>query len=187
MLDCTPHAIGAELANGHFVEIIPRNTPLPARGSATFVLADKYQAGVTIRAVEHVGQKDDDDDDDDKYEPMAEEDFSFLLRRLLPQDYQNMSERSIQVGMKLDTQGQFMVSIFDEKDPEQVRKKERFEKASTEAVVGELGYITDLVWAESGTTMEQFLLMGILAGLLVLYVAVKMAFSEPGEGGEPII
>ena len=183
MLDCIPHAIGAELSNGHFVEIIPRNTLLPARGSATFCLADKHQAGVTIRPVELVGQ---DQHGNAKYEPMANEDFTFLLRRLPSKELEQISERSIEIGMKVDTQGQFIVSIFDEKDPEQVRKKERYENRTSEAVVGELGYITDLVWAESDATTEQFLLTGMLVGVLIVYIAVKLAFSEPGDGG-PII
>jgi molecular chaperone DnaK (HSP70) len=115
MLDCVPHAIGVELpGNNGFVEIIPRNTPLPAQGSTTFTLADKYQPGVTIRAVEQVG--------DNRFEPMSREDFSFLLRRLTPMELERANCRSIQVGMKVDVDGKFIVSVFDEKDPEQIRK-----------------------------------------------------------------
>jgi hypothetical protein len=35
--------------------------------------------------------------------------------------------------------------------------------------------------------MEKFLLFGTLIGLVVLYIAVKVAFSDPGIGeqGEP--
>lgn len=190
MLDCIPHSIGAQLANDYFVEIIPRNTPLPACGSATFVLADKYQPGVTIRAAEYIRQEGRDDlANDYKLEPMAKEDFSFLLRRLPPEDYKRISERSVQVGMKVDKQGRFIVSIFDEMDPEQVRKRRRFEKANMAggSVAGELGYISGLVWAESEATMEQALLLGIFVGVLVLYIAVKLAFNEPTVEGEPII
>jgi hypothetical protein len=91
-----------------------------------------------------------------------------------------MENRTIEVGMKVDAQGQFMVSIFDEKDPEQVRKRERFQKLSDDKnAVGELSYITELVLAESGSSMEQFLLCGTFIGLFVLYIAVKMAFNDP--------
>jgi heat shock protein 1/8 len=186
MLDCIPHTIGVQLeqTNGHshFIEILPRNTPLPARGSATFCLADKYQPGVTIRAVEQVGEE--------TFEPMAKEDFTFLLRRLSPEEYAQLSVRSIEVGMKVDTQGQFIVSIYDQEDPEQVRKRERYKRQqqqaeghAEEAAVGELGYIADLVLSESGTTMEQFLLLGTLIGVVVLYIAVKLVFNEPGQDG----
>jgi molecular chaperone DnaK (HSP70) len=175
MLDCVPHSIGVQLGEGGtFVEIIPRNTPLPARGSSSFTLADKYQAGVTIHAVEKVGI--------DTYEPMSKEDFTFLLRRLTPAEFDRMSERTIEVGMKVDTDGKFIVSVFDENDPEQVRKKERFERTrDNQEVVGELGYIKDMVLAESGISTEQLFLFMTLLGVLVLYVAVKMAFTDPTE------
>jgi hypothetical protein len=115
-----------------------------------------------------------------QYEPMAKEDFTFLLRRLSKKEIDEMQNRTIEVGMKVDAQGQFMVSIFDEKDPEQVRKRERFQKLSDDKnAVGELSYITDLVLAESGSSMEQFLLFGTFIGLFVLYIAVKMAFNDP--------
>mmetsp|Transcript_2244 Transcript_2244/g.2559 ORF Transcript_2244/g.2559 Transcript_2244/m.2559 type:complete len:739 (-) Transcript_2244:419-2635(-) len=171
MLDCVPHAIGVQLDN-RFLEIIPRNTLLPAIGSATFLLANKYQAGVTIRAVEKV--------DVDTYEPMSKEDFAFLLRKLSPTQFEGISERTIQVGMKLDTDGRFIVSVFDENDPEQVRKKNRFEKCKKgKEVVGELDYIKDMILAESDITNEQITLVVALVSVVVLYIAVKMAFTDP--------
>lgn len=180
MLDCVPHAIGVALPNGDFCPVIPRNTALPARGSATFALADMKQKGVTIRAVEQIEIVNGSDTDITiQYEPMAKEDFTFLLRRLSKEEMDGMEHRTIELGMKVDGQGQFMVSIFDEKDPEQVRKRERFQKLADEGAIGELSYITDLVLAESGASTEQFLLMGTLIGVFVLYVAVKMAFNDP--------
>jgi molecular chaperone DnaK (HSP70) len=179
MLDCVPHAIGVALSNGEFCPVIPRNAPLPARGSATFTLADMEQKGVTIRAVEQI-EVNGSNDTTIQYEPMAKEDFTFLLRRLSKKEMDEMENRTIEVGMKVDAEGQFMVSIFDEKDPEQVRKRERFQKLSDDKnAVGELSYITDLVLAESGSSMEQFLLFGTFIGLFVLYIAVKMAFNDP--------
>lgn len=187
MLDCVPHAIGVQLSsvdgtqqNGGFVEIIPRNTLLPATGSATFVLANKHQAGVTVRAVEEVGPS--------TYEPMSKEDFSFVLRKLSESQSESMSERSIQVGMKLDTDGRFIVSIFDENDPEQVRKRDRFERIKNGEVVGELDYIKDMMQAESNDiTTEQVTLTIALISLFVLYVAIKIAFTDPLESGSSIL
>ena len=187
MLDCVPHAIGVQLSsadgtqqNGGFVEIIPRNTLLPATGSATFVLANKQQAGVTIRAVEEVGL--------DTYEPMSKEDFSFVLRKLSKSQSENISERTIQVGMKLDTDGRFIVSIFDENDPEQVRKKDRFERMKNGEVVGELEYIKGMMLAESkDITKEQVTLTIALISLFVLYVAIKIAFTDPLDNDSSIL
>ena len=186
MLDCVPHAIGVQLPSadgqdgGGFVEIIPRNTLLPAMGSATFLLADKHQAGVTIKAVEEVGTN--------KYEPMSKEDFSFVLRKLSKSQSDTMSSRTIQVGMKLDTDGKFIVSIFDENDPEQVRKRDRFERIQKGQVVGELDYIKDMMLAESDDiTLEQVMLTITLISVFVLYIAIKIAFTDPLEDGSTIL
>jgi len=182
MLDCVPHAIGVQLQhNGGFVEIIPRNTLLPAVGSATFVLANKYQAGITIRAVEEIGP--------DTFESMRKEDFSFVLRKLSKARFEKISERTIQVGMKLDTDGRFIVSIFDQHDPEQVRKRDRFERIKKgQEVVGELDYIKDMILAESdGITIEQITLVVALISVFVLYVAVKIAFTDPLEHGSAVL
>eukprot|EP00526_Cylindrotheca_closterium_P004939 CAMPEP_0113631500 /NCGR_PEP_ID=MMETSP0017_2-20120614/16370_1 /TAXON_ID=2856 /ORGANISM="Cylindrotheca closterium" /LENGTH=635 /DNA_ID=CAMNT_0000542013 /DNA_START=52 /DNA_END=1959 /DNA_ORIENTATION=- /assembly_acc=CAM_ASM_000147 len=178
MLDCVPHAIGVQLPDGSFCEVIPRNTPLPARGSATFSLADKAQKGITIKAVEEI-EVNGANDTTIYYEPIGKEPFTFLLRRLAKEEMATMNSRSIEVGMKVDAAGQFMVSIFDQNDPEQVRKKERFESMKDKDAVGELSYITDLVLSESGTSREQFMLTGTLVGVFILYIAVKMAFNDP--------
>eukprot|EP00531_Pseudo-nitzschia_arenysensis_P014433 CAMPEP_0116143870 /NCGR_PEP_ID=MMETSP0329-20121206/15680_1 /TAXON_ID=697910 /ORGANISM="Pseudo-nitzschia arenysensis, Strain B593" /LENGTH=679 /DNA_ID=CAMNT_0003639217 /DNA_START=41 /DNA_END=2080 /DNA_ORIENTATION=+ len=180
MLDCVPHAIGVQLPFGGFVEIIPRNTLLPAMGSATFVLADKHQAGLTISAVEEVGE--------DKYEPMSKEDFSFVLRRLTEPQSETMTARTIEVGMKLDTDGRFIVSVFDENDPEQVRKRDHFERMKKGEVVGELDYIKDMMMAESNDiTKEQLTLVIMLVTVFVLYVSIKIAFTDPLENGSTIL
>ena len=186
MLDCVPHAIGVELTSidrtqqNRFVEIIPRNTLLPATGSATFILATKHQAGVTVRAVEKVGPN--------TYEPINKEDFSFVLRKLPDLQLDKISERAIQVGMKLDTDGRFVVSIFDENDPEHVRKKDRYERAKKGDVVGELDYIKDMILAEStDITKEQVTLTIALISLFVLYIAIKIAFTDPLENNNSIL
>merc|ERR1719217_1253980 len=109
MLDCVPHAIGVKLPDGSFCELIPRNALLPARGTATFSLADKHQRGVTIQAVEEI-EVNGTSDTTIHYEPMAKELFTFMLRRLTKEEFNVLDNRTIEVGMKLDAEGQFMVS-----------------------------------------------------------------------------
>lgn len=176
MLDCIPHAIGVLLAgdDSTFVEILPRNAPLPAQGSTTFTLADKLQPGVTIQAVEKIST------DPPVYEPMREEPFTFLLRRLPKSDLDIVPTRSIEVGMKIDTEGRFIVSIFDELDPEQVRKRARYE--SQGRVIGyeqaDVRTVLQILWQDSQFSSDQFMLVGLLVATLMMYIAVKVAFSH---------
>ena len=187
MLDCTPHAIGVLMEEqddsggekrSTFVEILKRNAPLPAHGSATFSLAKKSQPGVTIQAVEKV--KKNSNDGSSLYEPMAKEPFTFLLRRLSKEQMAMLTHRTIEVGMKLDTNGQFTVSIFDAMDPEQVRKRERFKKEGQ--MLGfqqaDIGSIFKMLWEDSSLNSEQFVLLGLLMAVVVMYIAVKVAFNE---------
>ena len=191
MLDSLPHAIGVQVGSDDgrdgqlkFIPILKRNARLPAFGSATFSLANVRQAGVTIRAVEQIGEG-----NELVFEPMAKEDFTFMLRRLPEEEISKLSERSIEVGMKVDTDGRFIVSIFDEKDPEQVRKKQRYHQLkekngsdNSDDVFGELSYMTDLVLAETEFTMEQWLLLAGTIGMFIFYIVIKIAFSElPNE------
>ena len=176
MLDCIPHAIGVKLDDGSFCPILARNAKLPAIGHVTFTLATKDQPGVTISAVEQIS--------DTQLEPMSRDAFTFLLHRLTPQEFEKLSQRTIEVGMKVDTDGKFIVSIYDALDPEHVRKRRRLQQLATndehkrEEVMGELGYISDLVMAEVGYTSEQiWLLIGCVV-LFVIYIAVKIAFAE---------
>jgi molecular chaperone DnaK (HSP70) len=205
MLDSIPHAIGVLVGHGGsgdddneqdesskanhvsstFVSILKRNARLPAMGFATFALADPRQPGVTIRAVEQIG-----DDEHPVYEPLSKEDFTFLLRRLPEPELQQLIEqdppqpRTIEVGMKMDTDGKFIVSIFDKNDPEQVRRKERFQRLQQAndnpgETVSEWSYISDLVMAETEMTMEQWFLLTATIGLFLFYIAIKIAFAEP--------
>ena len=202
MLDSIPHAIGVQVGGRNedvsivdrrknFIPILKRNARLPAFGSAKFVLADVRQPGVTIRAVEQIGEK----EEEYALEPMSKEDFTFMLRRLPEEELQELSERTIEVGMKVDTDGKFIVSIFDELDPEQVRKKERFlrlkdnKEGDADAVFGELSYMTELVMAETEFTTEQWLLLAGTIGMFIFYIAIKIAFAEPpnGEDGARIL
>jgi molecular chaperone DnaK (HSP70) len=197
MLDCIPHAIGIHIGGGReghgassssssFYQVLPRNARLPARASATFRLADKNQAGITIQAVEKVMGEDgrylDEDHNPYHLEPLGE--FTFLLRRLPPAELSRMEHRTVEVGMSLDVDGKFVASIFDVKDPEQVRKKERYQQMNSDGnkdSIGELGYIADLVMGEAGLTWSEYLLLSACLFLFFVYVAVKIAFAEPPD------
>lgn len=197
MLDCIPHAIGVLLqdkddhdnatsSSSRFVEVLKRNAPLPAMGSTTFTLADKFQPGVTIQVVERV------DMNRAVYEPIAREPFTFLLRRLSKDEYEKITTRTIEVGMKVDQEGRFTVSVFDEMDPEHVRKRERFVKNQSEAEgrgggssttlryneMDSIGTILKVLWEDSHFSSDQFMLVGLLVATLVMYIGTKIAFNE---------
>ena len=210
MLDCTPHAVGVQLLQGdtqsgtatsgssRFVEIIPRNTLLPAMGTQTFVLASTTQPGVTIRAVEELLDEDDDDDgageERRRYVPLRTEDFTFLLRQLSLEQIRTLSTRTIEVGMKLDTDGNFIVSVFDANDPEHVFKRKRFAQqqqhkkeglgGGNEADRSDFEYVKELIRAgkpaaeEENFSNEQVRLIAALVGIVILYIAVKIAFVD---------
>ena len=180
MLDCIPHAIGVLLDNNatssSFVEILQRNTPLPAKGSTTFTLADKFQPGVTMNVVERVGTS------PAVYEPISRDPFTFLLRRLSNHEYADMTSRTIEVGMMVDREGCFTVSIFDELDPDQVRKRERYE-SQRGRIMGyhhqeDIGTILRTLWQDLHLSSDQSMLIGLLVATLVMYLAVKVGFKN---------
>lgn len=179
MLDCLPHAIGIlhdPKDEGSFVEILKRNTPLPAQAAATFSLASKGQPGVSFYVVEKVGIS---QEGNPIFEPMAKEPFTFMLHRLSPDELQDLPNRSVQVGMKVTKDGHFIASIFDERDPEQVQRKKLHEMGNIPGEAGAgISYFVNLLLSGSGFTAEQVTLFGILIGLLVLYVALKISFVE---------
>ncbi len=51
-LDVTTHALGVEVFGGAFHIIVPKNSSLPLRKSATFTTAGDYQTGVQIKLYE---------------------------------------------------------------------------------------------------------------------------------------
>jgi len=140
MLDVLPHPIGVLLSgrgDGRgdgggekeeeemYVPILERGTTLPAMNYATFELAKLNQGGVTIVAVEDVGE-------DFRLERLGE--FNFLLHRLSEADANadativTSGKRMIRVGMTVQMDGKFIVSVFDENDPEDVKKKEAYQE-----------------------------------------------------------
>lgn len=180
MLDTSPHAIGVLTRtasgsdddgdnpnNGTFVEVLPRDAPLPAAGYATFVLADRLQKGVTLNAVECVGNG--------SYSSLGE--FTFLLHRLSKKQLAALSVRSIDIGMTLKTNGEFVVSIFDANDPDHARKKERYRRAKGEHE-NTLSCKNDAA-VDDHPSIEQISLLVACGVLFLLYAVAKLAFADP--------
>jgi molecular chaperone DnaK (HSP70) len=178
MLDALPHAIGVMLPGGdddddaNYVPILQKDAQLPAMGYATFTLANIHQPGVTVVAVEDVGA-------DVPLERIGE--FNFLLRRLTKDQFQQMKGdgRTVDIGMTMATSGEFTVSIFDENDTEHLRKKQKFQQQNNGG--GEIGF--DEIEDDAVPTI----LIVACAFLFFVYVGVKLAFHDPGEGGDEII
>jgi molecular chaperone DnaK (HSP70) len=187
MLDALPHPIGVLTLNENgeedYVPILERGMELPAMNCATFQLKDVYQKGVTIVAVEDVG-------DEFPLERVGSGDgtFTFLLHRLSDEKLKEMEKsgqgRQIQVGMTVETSGRFIVSIFDENDPEHLEKKRRYQewknyyaKDDNADIEHTLGPMTNFKGDKLG--MEEVLLIIGCTILFLLYVGTKMAFMEP--------
>ena len=73
------------------------------------------QNGVTLHVVEEITPK--------KYERI--DTFTFLLHRLTKKQQEEISDgvRIIVVSMSMDVHGKFVISFYDEYDPDHVRKR----------------------------------------------------------------
>ena len=170
MLDTLPHSMGVSMGEGHYVEILPRNQPLPARGSARFTLASLQQQGVTVPVVEQISES--------QLEPIGE--FTFLLKRLAQKELNTLQHREIQVGLLVGEDGKITVSVFDELDPEQVAKKEFYANNDPQNIglKEQVQYLSKLALAESDLTADQVVLLILCVGLFLLYLGVKVALNE---------
>jgi len=135
MLDAIPHSIGVLIGTDNkstvdkgkiendemYVPILESGLALPAMKCATFSLDENDQKGVTIIAVEDV-------DEDLPLQRIGK--FNFLLHRLSHDEVQALKgdKRTIDVGFTLDEDGRFIVSIFDKNDPEDLKKKQRYQE-----------------------------------------------------------
>jgi hypothetical protein len=138
-------------------------------GYATFALADVHQPGVSVMAVEHVG-------DDLPLENIGE--FSFLLRRISGQELDMLNKkRTVDIGMTMEPSGEFIVSVFDPNDPEHVEKKRRYQQHKGGSGV-ELGY-HDNIPTDQGMTREEKIMVASSVVLLVVYIVVKLLFHDP--------
>lgn len=169
MLDALPHTIGVLLPDQlSYVPILQKNTQLPAMGYGKFTLASIDQKGVTVIAVEDVG---------DSLERIGE--FTFLLRRLLGNELSQMNgKRTVDIGMTMEPSGEFVVSIFDENDPEHIRKKQKYQRQQG----GEIGFEKKV--QDDGVPT---VLIIACTFLFLLYVGVKLAFHDPEEGGSAML
>ena len=186
MLDALPHPIGVLVpARGDggeaYIPILRKDTGLPAMGCADFYLADIDQPGVTIVAVEDVGE-------DHPLQRLGE--FTFLLHRLGQEKKDSLGRRKVSVGMTVEESGKFIVSIFDEHDPEHVEKKRRYlkEKRRTDALAGAVdqGSDDEADAAEEPKGAEERFLTVAIVLLFFLYVGVRMAFAAPPGDGSSI-
>jgi len=181
MLDTMPHSIGVwvcgsksekeapyekgdfihagDVASGHFVPILEKDTTLPAKGTTTFELANAGQNGVSIISVENIGQ--------DQYQCMGV--FNFLLHHL--EDYGNT--RKVEVGMVLKESGQFIVSIFDELDPEHREKGRRY--LESKGLIDNEAFEEEKQGSVSGNEIGLIL---FCVAFFALYVTVKVLFNE---------
>jgi molecular chaperone DnaK (HSP70) len=149
---------------GYYVPILEKDSPLPARGSAAFTLADVKQPGVTVIAVEQIGPG-------DIFQCMGV--FDFLLCRLEHND--DSKVRQVKIGMALEESGEFTVSIFDEKDPDHRDKRRRYlmEKALRDGSSSEEDERMDQKY--SRTEISLAIICVISFGL---YVATRIAFAD---------
>jgi len=167
MLDTVPHAIGVMLPDSEtFVEVISQDAALPASGSAVFQLADPLQPGVSLTAVEQI-------DGGQIYPKLGE--FTFLLARL-SQDQLNAlnGSRSIEIRMTLRESGEFLVSYYDENDPEHTDMKSSIQSNQTKYKAPVLTYRQD----DEKISFEQLLLIVSCIILFFAYVAARVYFQE---------
>jgi hypothetical protein len=153
---------------------------LPAMNYATFRLNHVRQKGVTIIAVEDV-------DDGLPLERIGE--FTFLLHRLSEEQYQKLEKigRTIDVGMTVEKDGKFIVSIFDKNDPEHLIKKAKYQEFKKRNKTNNGPEPTNMYsLGESSHTLETMTkedlrLLLFCGALFILYVSVKMGFSAEVE------
>jgi molecular chaperone DnaK (HSP70) len=220
MLDTNPHPIGVLTTSTttpdassssssnkfiyNFVEILHRDETLPAAHSARFVLADLHQPGVTVRAVEKIGSENSSEPGTITERTLAKQyndlgEFTFLLHRLTTQQERILLEgdgiRSVEIGMTLKENGEFIVSIFDPLDPEHLRKKEDYIRAKQQQQPPStrngdakaeivLGYTNE---NDDRWTSEQILLILGLIVVSVLYLVAKIAFADPAKIQKEIV
>ena len=191
MLDALPHTIGVLVSSCDedemYIPILVSGMALPAMGYASFELADIRQKGVTIVAVEDVGEE-------LPLERVGE--FTFLLHRLPEEDLLSLDDgkRMIDVGMTVDVDARFIVSIFDSNDPDDLKKKERYlqwkqrQEKNKKDKVHVLGSKDTNIGKKSKRFATEEVLLIICSLLLFgLYVAVRILFNEPGKEGAKII
>ena len=144
-----------------------------------FFLADIDQPGITIVAVEDVG---------DEFPLQRLGEFTFLLHKLTDEQKAELGgRRKVEVGFVVDESGKFTVSFFDELDPDHQAKRRRYLEMKRRAgeLTGSRGE-TDSSTKHVKTREELFLSIAVIA-VLVLYVAIKLVFATPPEDSAHIL
>jgi len=172
MLDSLPHALGVLVPadNGGdeaYIPILRKDMPLPALNAKPFFLADIDQPGITIVAVEDIG---------DEFPLQRLGEFTFLLHQLTDEQKAELGgRRKVEVGFIVDENGKFTVSFFDELDPDHQEKKRKYLEMKRRA--GELAGEGSKNINHVRTREEVFLNMAVIA-VLLLYVGIKLAFAQ---------
>jgi molecular chaperone DnaK (HSP70) len=170
MLDTVPHAIGILLDNPkRFVELIPRDTSLPATGSANFQLADANQPGISFTVAEDVGNQ-------ELYPKLGE--FTFLLAQISKDVTDHLQGiRTVVITIQLTESGELKVSYFDENDPEHkhgMKKRQRH----IQSVHSAQPCILDFHNQEERFSLEQIVLLISCIVLFFAYIAARIVFQE---------
>ena len=89
--------------------------------------------------------------------------------------------RQVKIGMKLDTSGQFTVSIFDEKDPAHLEKRRRYLKEKANGNTS--GELMNCVYDDEddkrlSCSATEIALTLFCIVFFALYVAARVAFSD---------
>jgi molecular chaperone DnaK (HSP70) len=180
MLDALPYAMGVKVGgeDGTFLEILHKNQQLPAMGYATFELADARQAGVTVEVVEDTTTTTATTTTTGG-ELVLVGTFTFLLRRMSDKELSALKDgkRTVDIGMTMESSGKFVCSIFDEHDPEHLRKRRKFQREGGGG--GALGYSEDII-IQDDDSVPLSLIVGCFT-LFVLYVLAKLLFHEPEQ------
>mmetsp|Transcript_33811 Transcript_33811/g.100859 ORF Transcript_33811/g.100859 Transcript_33811/m.100859 type:complete len:661 (-) Transcript_33811:3105-5087(-) len=201
MLDALPHGMGVlvggpagEGRRRRYVPVLCKDAPLPAMDHARFVLADPTQPGITVVAAEDVHGHCDADGDEGWLQEVGT--FTFLLHRPAEVQLRQLEEedraREILVGMTVGTDGRFIVSVFDELDPEHAERRRRYltkrgemggvaEGATVEVDGGDENKDEGGGKVSSSSTMEELFLTVACVLVVIFYVAARMAFSVPPD------
>ena len=123
---------------------------------------------------------------------------NFLLHRLSEEELQSLGNgngRMINVGMTVDVDAKFIVSIFDENDPDDLKKKERYlelkQRQTKDDCKQEVYAIgnkhSDLKEKSRRLALEEAILILFCILLFGIYILVRLLFHEPGKDGATII
>jgi molecular chaperone DnaK (HSP70) len=186
------------LSDQNYIEILSRGESLPAAGYSTFVLSDMLQKGITVVAVEQIpissssssslltSERHTRNSPQYHYNVIGE--FTFLLHRLSKEQIQRLKDhemniRTVDVGMTLKESGEFVVSIFDQNDPDHIRKKQWYQRNLPKDTKNRKSTTpTPNNNTAAGTldsepmTYEQMVLMVSCLVVFVLYIVTKMTF-----------